>query len=50
VLILGCLGLGVLARLEVRLRIVLATTPIVWFAVTGNPDTAWVIHQSRNLA
>ena len=38
-----------LRRLYVLVYMELATRRIVWFAVTGNPDTAWVTQQSRNL-
>jgi transposase len=38
-----------LRRLYVLLYMELATRQIVWFAVTANPDTAWVTQQSRNL-
>ena len=38
-----------LRRLYVLLYMELATRRIVWFAVTTNPDGAWVTQQSRNL-
>ncbi len=38
-----------LRRLYILLYMELATRRIVWFAVTSNPDAAWVTQQSRNL-
>jgi len=38
-----------LRRLYVLLYMELAIGRIDWFAVTDNPDTAWVTQQSRNL-
>src|SRR5579859_1202556 len=38
-----------LRRLYALLYMELATRRIVWFAVTANPDSAWVTQQSRNL-
>jgi transposase InsO family protein len=38
-----------LRRLYVLLCMELATRRILWFAVTANPDTAWVTQRSRNL-
>ncbi len=39
-----------LRRLYVRVYMELTTRRIVWFAVTANPDAAWVTQQSRHLA
>jgi putative transposase len=38
-----------LRRLYVLIYMELATRQILWFAVTANPDSAWVTQQSRNL-
>lgn len=38
-----------LRRLYVLLYMDLASRRITWFAVTANPDAAWVTQQSRNL-
>ncbi len=38
-----------LRRLYVLLYMELASRRIVWFAVTSNPDGAWVAQQTRNL-
>ena len=38
-----------LRRLYVLLYMDLASRRIIWFAVTANPDAAWVTQQSRNL-